>query len=169
MPKYIFDTTVLSNLAAAGRLELLKGRYRNSAFTTVEVSDELRKGLQAGYTYLEAALKQIEGMAPGGWLRVLVPDSAAEQRLRAEFDLVLGPGEASSLALASSRGLALVSDDLAARRLAEEREVPLTGTLGILITLVRDGTLTLAEANDLLATMIERRYRSPVERLDELI
>lgn len=50
MPKYIFDTTVLSNLAAAGRLELLKGRYRNSAFTTVEVSDELRKGLQAGYT-----------------------------------------------------------------------------------------------------------------------
>lgn len=108
-------------------------------------------------------------MAPGGWLRVLVPDSAAEQRLRAEFDLVLGPGEASSLALASSRGLALVSDDLAARRLAEEREVPLTGTLGILITLVRDGTLTLAEANDLLATMIERRYRSPVERLDELI
>jgi predicted nucleic acid-binding protein len=49
MPEYIFDTTVLSNLAAAKRLDLLEKRYRKVALTTVEVSDELRKGLQAGY------------------------------------------------------------------------------------------------------------------------
>ena len=45
----------------------------------------------------------------------------------------------------------------------------LTGTVGILVALVRDGLLVLAEANAMLAEMIERRYRSPVDRLDELI
>ena len=47
--------------------------------------------------------------------------------------------------------------------------MPLTGTVGILLALVRDGSLPLTEANAILAEMIERRYRSPVDRLDELI
>jgi predicted nucleic acid-binding protein len=45
----------------------------------------------------------------------------------------------------------------------------LTGTLGILIRLVREGYLALPDANTILARMISLRYRSPVERLDELI
>jgi predicted nucleic acid-binding protein len=65
--------------------------------------------------------------------------------------------------------LILVTDDLAARQLAQERDVPLTGTVGILLALVRDGTLPLAEANAMLAEMIEPRYRSPVDRLDEFV
>jgi predicted nucleic acid-binding protein len=169
MPEYIFDTTVLSNLAAVGRLDLLEKRYRKVGLTTIEVSDELRRDLQAGYGYLENVLKQIQAISPGGWLRVAAPESAAEHQLRGEFDLLLDPGEASCLALAISRGLVLVTDDLAARQLAQDRDVPLTGTVGILLALVRDGVLSLAEANVILAEMIERRYRSPVDRLDELI
>ena len=102
-------------------------------------------------------------------MRIAAPESAAEHQLRAESDLLLDPGEASCLALAISRGLILVTDDLAARQLAQERDVPLTGTVGILLALVRDGALSLTEANAILAEMIERRYRSPVDRLDELI
>jgi predicted nucleic acid-binding protein len=169
MPDYIFDTTVLSNLAAVGRLDLLERRYRKVALTTVEVSDELRRGLQAGYEYLENALRQIQGISPDGWLRIVAPESTAEHHLRGEFDLLLDSGEASCLALAISRGLIFVTDDLAARQLAQERDVPLTGTVGILLALVRDGLLPLTEANAILAEMIERRYRSPVDHLDELI
>jgi predicted nucleic acid-binding protein len=169
MPDYIFDTTVLSNMAAVGRLDLLEKRYRQVALTTVEVSDELRRGLQAGYAYLEDLLQKIESTAPGSWLRIAVPESADEHQLRADLDLLLGRGEASCLALAISRGLILVTDDLAARRVAQERGVPLTGTIGILLALVRDGSLSLGEANAILTGMIERRYRSPVDRLDELI
>jgi predicted nucleic acid-binding protein len=169
MPDYIFDTTVLSNLAAVGRLDLLEKRYRKTALTTVEVSDELRKGLQAGYGYLENVLQQIRAISPGGWLRIVAPESEPEHQLRAEFDLLLDPGEASCLALAISRGLILVTDDLAARQLAQERDVLLTGTVGVLLTLVRDRSLSLTEANVILAKMIARRYRSPVDRLDELI
>jgi predicted nucleic acid-binding protein len=169
MPEYIFDTTVLSNLAVVGRLDLLEKRYRKMAVTTVEVSDELRRGFQAGYGYLEDALQQVQAISPGGWLRILAPESEPEHQLRGEFDLLLDPGEASCLALAISRGLILVTDDLAARQLAQERDVPLTGTVGILLALVRDRVLSLTEANGILAKMIERRYRSPVDRLDELI
>lgn len=63
----------------------------------------------------------------------------------------------------------MVTDDLAARQLAHERGVPLTGTVGILLALVRDGVLSLTEANATLAEMIDRRYRSPVDRLDDLV
>jgi predicted nucleic acid-binding protein len=169
MPDYIFDTTVLSNFAAAGRLELLEARYRDMAITTIEVVDELRRGVKAGYIYLESVLQQVESINPGGWLRVSVLESTAEYHWRTEFDEVLGPGEASCLALAISRSLTLATDDLAARRLAQGREVLLTGTCGILIALVRNDALSLAEANAMLAEMIRRGYRSPVGNLDELV
>ena len=66
MPEYIFNTTALSNFSAAGRLDLLAERYRGLAFTTVEVGDELRKGVNAGYSYLEAVLQQLETVGPEG-------------------------------------------------------------------------------------------------------
>ncbi len=169
MRDYIFDTTALSNFASTGRLDLLDTRYRGVAFTTVEDTDELRRGVKAGYSYLEYVMQHIEAVDSEGWLRILVPNSAAEHRLRSEFDLFLDPGEASCLALAISRRMTLVTDDLAARRLAEKKEVPLSGTLGILIALVRHNAFPLKEANAMLAAMIQRRYRSPVDRLDEFI
>jgi predicted nucleic acid-binding protein len=169
MPEYIFDATVISNFAAVERLDLLEKRYRGRAFTTIEVGDELRKGAQAGYAHLEPAVQQIEAVSPDGWLRILSPESSRERRLRLDFDHSLDAGEASCLALALSRGLILATDDLAARRLAREKRVRLTGTLGILIALVRNEMLALTEANALLETMIDKHYRSPVDDLDDLI
>jgi predicted nucleic acid-binding protein len=168
-PDYIFDTTVLSNFAEAGRLDLLEARYRDKAFVTIEVSDELRRGIHAGYNHLAPTLQQMETVHPEGWLSILSPETSEEHRLRLEFDHSLDPGEASCLALAISRGLVFATDDLAARRLAEQRSVRLTGTLGILIALVRSETLTLGEANAMLAAMIARNYRSPVDQLNDLI
>ena len=110
MRDYIFDTTALSNFASTGRVDLLNTRYRGVAFTTMEVTDELRRGVKAGYSYLEHVLQQIEPVAP-----------------------------------------------------------PLSGTLGILIALVHHNAFSLKEANAMLTAMIQRRYRSPVDRLDEFI
>lgn len=169
MPDYVFNTTALSNFAAAGCLDLLVARYQGSAFTTIEVGDELRRGISAGYNYLKAAYQQLETVNPSGCLRILSPESAFEHRLRTEFDKLLDPGEASCLALATARKLIFVTDDLAARQLAKTRNVLLTGTLGILIALVYDRTLSLQEANEMLIAMIQRGYRSPVDRLDGLI
>ena len=71
--------------------------------------------------------------------------------------------------MAITRGLILATDDLAARRKAGEHRVRLTGTIGILIRLVREGHLSLGAANSILAHMIALHYRAPVENLDDLI
>lgn len=104
-----------------------------------------------------------------GWLAVLALEPHEEQALYIELSSFLGPGEASCLAIASPRRWVLATDDLAARRQAGERGVRLTGTLGILIRLVREGHLPLATANSILAEMIACRYRTPVENLDDLL
>ena len=49
MPDYIFDTTVLSNFASAGSLDLLDQRYRGVAFTTEEVIGESTPIRYSGY------------------------------------------------------------------------------------------------------------------------
>jgi len=71
--------------------------------------------------------------------------------------------------IAISRGLIFATDDLAARCLATRHGVLLTGTLGILIRLVREQHISLGTANGLLAKMIDKRYCSPVRKLDDLI
>jgi predicted nucleic acid-binding protein len=86
-----------------------------------------------------------------------------------ELSSSLGLGEASCLSVAISRGFVLATDDLAARREAAKRGVRLTGTLGVLIRLVREGHLSLTAANDILRQMIAWRYRSPVTSLDDLL
>jgi len=108
-------------------------------------------------------------MQPSGWLPVVSLESATEQELYLDLTVTLDPGEAACLALAVVRKLTLASDDLAARRQAAQRGVPLTGTVGILIRLVREGHVSLAMANRILAQMIALDYRSPVESLDTLI
>ncbi len=95
MREYIFDATVLSHFAATDQLSVLRAQYRGVGFTTIEVSDELRRGVKAGYEHMAAALQQIETVHPEGWLRVLTPSSADGQQLRMVLDRSLDPGEAS--------------------------------------------------------------------------
>jgi predicted nucleic acid-binding protein len=168
-PVLIFDTTVLSNFATAGQLALLKRLYSGDACTTLMVMEEILRGLDAGYEYLQSVREALSPLSDAGWLPMLTDQTPQEQALHSELPLALGPGEASCLVMAITRGLILATDDLAVRRAASERGVRLTGTLGILIRLVREGYLALPDANTILARMISLRYRSPVERLDELI
>ena len=165
----IFDNTVLSNFAAVDRVSLLEQLYRGRAYTTLMVVDEIQSGLHAGYQHLQSAEEVLNPPHPAGWLYVLPLESAEEQALYIEMAVSLGAGEASCLALAIARGFVLATDDLAARRTANQRNVRLTGTVGILIRLVREGHLSLTEANNILAQMIALRYRAPVERLDDLV
>jgi predicted nucleic acid-binding protein len=165
----VFDNTVLSNFAAVDRISLLEQLYRGRAYTTLMVVDEIQDGLQAGYQYLQSVEEVLSAPHPAGWLQVLSLDSAEEQALYIELTASLSAGEASCLAVAIARGFVFATDDLAARRAATQRNVRLTGTIGILIRLVREGHLPLSEANNILAQMIALRYRAPVERLDDLV
>ena len=167
--RLVLDTTVLSNFAMIGQVSLLELLYHQQACTAFMVAEEIQRGLASGYTQLQVALDALSPMQPTGWLPVVPLESAPEQELYLDLTATLDPGEAACLALAVARKLTLASDDLAARRQAAQRGVPLTGTIGILIRLVREGHVPLASANLILAQMITLDYRSPVESLDTLI
>jgi len=167
--KFVFDTTLLSNFAIVEQVTLLETLYRGKVCTTLMVADELHQGLYAGYHQLQSVEEILTPLHSTGWLPVLSLELAEEKKLYTQFSPPLASGEASCLAIAVARGLVLGSDDLAARRVANGRNVHLTGTIGILIRAVREGYWPLDRANEVLAQMIALRYHAPTARLDDLI
>jgi predicted nucleic acid-binding protein len=82
--------------------------------------------------------------------------------------LVLDDGEASCIAVVIEQNASLFSDDLDARHYARRQGISVSGTLGVLMLLVKGGHLTFEDADGLLQSMVARGYRSPVSSLVDL-
>ena len=161
---YLFDTVTLGNFALSESLDLLVRRYGGSLLVTGEVLDEIAAGVAAGYRVLSA----IDERVRSGQFSQTALD-VQERVVFGELLRHLGAGEASCIAVAAGRNGVVVTDDRAARASCVGRKVPFTGTIGILVRLVKSDIVPLSEANDLLKRMINLRYRSPVQMLDDLI
>lgn len=104
------------------------------------------------------------------WQALVVVDlTPTEAELAQRLGNRLGKGERECLAVATLRGGLFVSDDLDARRHAQELHVPASGSIGILLLNIRHARLTLKEGNDLLSRFIASGYRAPVTSLDSLL
>jgi predicted nucleic acid-binding protein len=106
---------------------------------------------------------------PDGWMKILPLQEHREQQFYLQLQSHLHMGEASCLALASARKMILATDDLAARKMARKHNVLLTGTIGILVRMVKGRVIQLEAANQLLSTMVAFEYHSPVQRLDDFV
>ena len=157
IPTAILDTTLLSNFSHLRRPELIRWVVGENLATTPKALAELRVGESAG----------LVPACDWTWLAV-VELSQTEQSLTAELTERLGPGESECLAVAIQRQCVFFSDDLTARRLAKQRGLKVSGTIGILLRLVHDERLTLPEANALLGMLIVAGYRSPVQSLGDV-
>jgi predicted nucleic acid-binding protein len=157
IPAAILDTTLLSNFAHLQHPELIHWAFGESLATTPKVMAELRVG-------------EAEGLVPAcdwTWLTVLEL-SQEEQSLAAEFSQQLDPGESECLAVAAKRQCKFLSDDFAARRMAQQQGLKVSGTLGVLLRLVDQQRLTFEAADALLQTLLLYGYRSPVQSLRDL-
>lgn len=152
----VLDATVLSNFAVTDDLGLF--RAIPARFVTVgTVADELRAGVDAGYDHLGRA---IDATA------VITIDGSPDRDVLDELD----NGEAYALHAAQNRTGTLATDDHPARELATQRDIELTGSIGILLRLVLCDELTVDEADAILEQWIEdARYRSPVESITEVL
>lgn len=150
----LLDTTILSNFAHAQRPDLVQFILGDEAATTPAVLAELRQGEAFGFVPRVA----------WDWLPLLTL-TEEEQVLAADYLAVLELGEAECLAVAVIRQARFFSDDLAARRLAQAKQIPFSGTIGLLLNLIQRDALTLAEADRLLAIMKQQGYRAPVASL----
>jgi len=155
--RLVLDNTVMSNFALIGRIDWLRELWPDMLVTSEEAWAELQAGVRLG------RIPDVDW----SWLTILSL-TGVEHEARDELMPPLDRGEAACLALARSRGYAFLTDDRVARREARRLGVPISGTLGVLKSLVDEGYVSLEEANEALEQMIAWGYHSPVRSLREL-
>lgn len=162
---FYFDTVTLSNFALVGRMDLLLRRYGQRAFVTPEVLSEVLDGITAGYD----SLQDVETATDDRRFTTAPSLTVDEKAVYMELLRSLAPGEASCIARACVKGGTVVTDDRATRSLCSERDVPFTGTVGILKACVQEGLLEGGDADAVLQSMIDHGYYAPVRRISDLI
>ena len=104
---------------------------------------------------------------PLDWLQQVNFVSAEERLLFVNLSKRLGAGEASCLAIAMQRRDDLLTDDQAVRKIALREGLRLSGSIGVLLELIRTSDISLKTGNSILKAFIDQGYFSPVETLDE--
>lgn len=99
------------------------------------------------------AVRQEFGASPE-WLRVEAP---ADRALVTALGILMGPGEAEAVALASERRWPIILDDRQARAMARKLDLQIVGTVAVLIRAKKQG---LIEAiGPLLDALAENEFR----------
>jgi predicted nucleic acid-binding protein len=154
----LLDNTVLSNFAKVGRPDLVRLALGETAASVDEAMAECQVGVQIGK------------LPPCDWSWISVLHLGETERETYErLRVRLNAGEAACLALAVSQGYRVFTDDRDAREMAMQMQVPVSGTLGVLVRLIDQEHISLQEADDLLNRMVAVGYRSPISSLSEII
>ena len=129
MRKIIVNSTPLIALAKANKLEILKEMYEHIIIPEAVYREVTEKD--------DVAAQRIE--AAREWIEVRKVVSNLDRRM---YKAKLHDGEVEVMLLAQEIGAdAVIIDDGAARKTAEYLELPLTGTLGVMIKAKRRGLL----------------------------
>jgi len=155
----IADNTVLTNFALIEGETILFNVFGSGLFTSEEVMKELREGEKKGLV----PKREWSG------LKSLAIESADEKRTFELLRLRLGKGESACLTIAIHRNLKVLTDDLDARRFAQRRGIPVSGTVGVLVLAVKTKSLTLQEGNRFMSELIGHGFYSPYKSLEKLI
>ena len=159
----VLDTTVVSNFASTDSISLLVA-ILESPVVVPAVRDELERGLETGHEYLDTAVAALDDQLP---VRALSSQNEADlQNIHDRLDR----GEAESLLEAIEHRGTLATDDLAARKVADQRDVPVTGSIGLLVLGIESDHLDGDTADEWLDTWRARRgYYAPVESVTEIL
>ncbi|WP_435118850.1 twitching motility protein PilT [Halolamina sp. C58] len=157
----VLNTTALSNFAQVNDVELLVDLPR---LVTVEaVREELNAGAKT-HLYLDHALAVLDEEIP-----VFAPSPAATD-LEEELVETLDPGEAQALAVAEVAEGIVVTDDGDARTTAAQRDVDVTGSIGLLVRFVENDQITAETADVYLKRWIDDAgFRSPARDIDAFL
>jgi predicted nucleic acid-binding protein len=161
-PKPVFlDATVISNYASTNSIEFLV-EILEAPVVAPAVRDEIEQGVGFGHEYLTSAVEAFdEGLVVSD-----VPPEIGGVDLRDRLD----PGETEALQGAVEHGGTLATDDLAARRLATELDVPVTGSVGLLVLGIKREHIDSETADEWIDIWrTERGYYAPVESVTELL
>ena len=164
----ICNTTVLSNFATVGQLNLLRQLYGRVTIPT-SVYEENQAGIEEGYAFCRDIEAVIYPFNSDGWIQLTNVTGEAELRALGELPRQIHQGEAACLVIARQRNWLFLTDDRAARKIATAWGIKLSGTLGCLVLAVEKQHCSLTKANGSLVEMIQQGYRSPVNDLSLLL
>ncbi|MGC9393784.1 MAG: hypothetical protein ACP5J4_02905 [Anaerolineae bacterium] len=164
----ISNTTVISNFAAIGQLEVLHALY-GRVFISTDVYAEIQEGVDEGYAFYDKVVNTIAPPNAAGWIHLTGLQTEVELRYLGTLPRRLHKGEASCLAIAKARHWLLLTDDMAARQEARRLKIKLSGSLGSLVIAIEREFCTLDMANTWLLDMLQQGYRSPVTDLTPLV
>lgn len=151
----VLDTTVLSNLAHSDDIVLLEA-FDERIVTVPAVIEELRSGIdEHDHVFLTRALDT---------LAVVECEHEPGNNL-AGLDL----GETHALHAAQEFDGSIATDDRAARSVAKTLEIPVTGSLGVLVRAVHEDSLDRDDADERLQQWRNGGYHSPVTSITELL
>ncbi len=159
----VTDANVLINLIRIGQLPLLGQLDGYRFLVPAEVVNEITEQDQ------REALS--EALA-GGYLEQVVVDTMASLQLFAELRDVMGKGEAACLALAATMGSHIASDE---KKRFRRRAVELIGeqrilrTEAILLAAIRQGRISVAEADGFKAVLAANRYAMSFGSFSDLL
>lgn len=156
----VLDATVLSNFASTNSVGYLTD-ILESPVVVPTVRDEIIDGYRHGYDYLETAADAFDDSLP-----IIDVDRNAES---SEIRNRLDAGEAESLIATLQYDGTLATDDLAARRIADDRNRPVVGSIGLLVLGVERERLDRETADSWLDTWRDKRgYYAPVESVADV-
>ncbi len=153
MPPVISNTSPLIKLAAVGHLELL-----GDLFGTIWIPALVAEEFLAGATPADPDIRSLP------WLRIQAV--TADPTISTQAQLGAGEAAARSMALQHQARL-IILDDLAARRFAQQRGLPVIGTLGVLLE-ARRSNLIPAVRPIVDAMIAQGRRISPTLRAEIL-
>ena len=154
---YVFDATPLIYLAKVERLGLV-GELPADCVVPDEVYEEVvTRGLEEDH----ADARRIERAVEDGLLEtVSVPETETYDRLRGNDRL--SSADAAVLAVADEYDGTAVVDERYGRDVAETEGIPTRGTAYLVLWLLREGSVTAAEATEIIDAMLEAGwYCSP--------
>ena len=162
----VADASVLINFLVVGRMDLI-ARYARRMLVTDHVAAEIASA------YPEQRRRYEDSLAAGA-VEELRVDSQAELALFARLTAPgrLGAGECSAIAVAVSRRHALAIDDRRAIRDAKALDpaLEILGTQSVMVEMIRQGLITVADADALLAEWAgKHRFRLRIASFANLV
>lgn len=127
---FVTNTTVISNFAAIGYLDLVQ-RALTTCHLPEQVYAEIQAGYLQGYLFYEGINRMITPFVPDGWLHLVSLQTPSEFEMFGALHGQLHHGEAACLALAHHRNWVFLTDDRAARNTARRLQIRVSGSIGI--------------------------------------
>lgn len=168
---YVFDASPLIVLATAERLELLT-HFETCLLTERVQAEVVEAGREHSYPDAQRIVRAIES----GTLAVRAGDETDRFESLASIE-GLSAADASTLALAGELGATAVMDEAIGRDVADAEGIETRGTAFIVLSLVRDGPLSVEAGRDAVddlvaagwycSTDLYRRIQRKLDDLDE--